>query len=69
LNVFENGEWRDKRSTAMLDCSKILFVLTTNAIDSSIIQFFTRNPQHLMPKTDIDLEDVMDLLKAALDPK
>ena len=50
LNIWDRGEWEDKKldeegsQTKTIDCSRMCFVLTTNAFDNDISKFERENP-------------------------
>eukprot|EP00808_Paulinella_micropora_P004163 g60694.t1 len=61
LNIFDNGEWSDNRVAEgkNINVSQMVFILTTNALDPTIKQFFNDkgNQQRLKQaesKSDID---------------
>lgn len=49
LIPFDNGEYEDRRSGNMVDCSKVIWVLATNAVDSTILRFCEENQEVLHP--------------------
>mmetsp|Transcript_13175 Transcript_13175/g.23305 ORF Transcript_13175/g.23305 Transcript_13175/m.23305 type:complete len:633 (-) Transcript_13175:155-2053(-) len=50
LNIWDRGEWQDKKlvsgrnQTKRTDCTKTLFILTTNAFDSAVTEFEKCHP-------------------------
>ncbi|CEM36411.1 unnamed protein product [Vitrella brassicaformis CCMP3155] len=50
LNVFDRGEWHDKQlksgrsQTEAVDCSKLVFILTTNMLDDIVMKIGNDNP-------------------------
>jgi len=43
------GEYEDRRNHKMIDCSKIIWILATNAIDGTIKDFWEKNEAVLQP--------------------
>ncbi|KAJ9158282.1 ATPase, aaa-2 [Coniochaeta hoffmannii] len=52
LLPFDNGEYQDRRSLATIDCSRTIWILATNALDDTIIQFCGANPAILQQGND-----------------
>ena len=52
LLPFDNGEYQDRRSLATIDCSRTIWILATNALDDTIIQFCGANPGILQQGDD-----------------
>ncbi|UKZ66600.1 uncharacterized protein TrAtP1_007771 [Trichoderma atroviride] len=43
LLPFDNGEYRDRRNGEKIDCSKTIWILATNALDNTILDFCKHN--------------------------
>jgi len=63
LTVFENGRYTDRRvrEGKVLDCSQLIFVLTTNVADPRIVRFYAgstilKAPEGTYPVADVDRE-------------
>ncbi|KAH6876437.1 P-loop containing nucleoside triphosphate hydrolase protein [Thelonectria olida] len=50
LLPFGNGEYEDRRNREKVDCSKTIWILATNALDDTILEFYEQNE----PKFDGD---------------
>lgn len=67
LNPLESGEWVNARvrEGSIVSCSNFVFLLTTNAVDTAINDFFR---QHGVPSfADLQQEERIDRLRDALD--
>jgi hypothetical protein len=70
LNALESGEWRDKRSggkQGIINASKVVWILTTNALDHYIKSFFERNP-HNDNISEEQMKNLLEKLEEELRP-
>ncbi|EPE05479.1 atpase aaa-5 [Ophiostoma piceae UAMH 11346] len=66
LVPFDNGEYQDRRSRSTIDCSRTIWILATNALDSKILQFCRANPAILQHDTASSQSDYMKSLSRKL---
>ncbi|KKY14723.1 hypothetical protein UCRPC4_g06649 [Phaeomoniella chlamydospora] len=52
LLPFDNGEYQDRRHLTKIDCSKTIWILATNALDSTIKSFCGQNKEVLFDSDD-----------------
>ena len=57
LNLFESGEYVDSKSRKTYNCKKVVFILTSNALDDFIINYSEKHPDvvsHALKEESLD---------------
>ena len=66
LVPFDNGEYQDRRYRSMVDCSRTIWILATNALDRTILGFCSDNPAILQHDTASGQSDYLKSLSRKL---